>query len=89
MWAGHVLLWTFCINGRAPAVWFIKVSYTSTGFMNALIYRHNDGGSTHLWHVDLLQQEYTVPYPKRLIFNSILLAQYNTRCIIHRTLAHK
>jgi hypothetical protein len=36
-------------------------SITST-----IIYDPDDGGSTHLWNVGLLQQDYTAKYPRRL-----------------------
>jgi hypothetical protein len=35
-------------------------------FRSPLIHRPDDGGSTHLWNVGLLQREYTELYPRKL-----------------------
>jgi hypothetical protein len=57
--------------------WSNRFLYFQLIFRARLIHRSDDGGSTHLWNVGLLQRDYTTLYPRQLPYHTTLYKAFN------------
>jgi hypothetical protein len=62
--------------------WSDRFLYLHMIFCMRLIHHPDDGGSIHRWNVSLLQQDYTVLYPRKVSssYCSIVKIHFNLKC---------
>jgi hypothetical protein len=59
------------------------INFVSSSRTRDIVLRPDDGGSTHLWNVNLLQCDYRAHYPKRLSYSYSYIPQHPSLFNLH------